>query len=83
MANDDIEFVECGSLSLQYSIEGIASASFTVYKNSAGDIDYTSYTVMDIADVEFEGVLMNLEKTPILGSDGWYTWSVSAQGVGN
>lgn len=79
---DDIEFIDCASLSIQYDATGIASLSFVVLKNSMEDLTGT-YTTLTAGGVDFEGVIMSKIQTPIIGSGGWCQWQMQVRGVGN
>ena len=79
---DDIEFIDCASLSIQYDATGIASLSFVVLKNSMENLTGT-YTILTAGGVDFEGVIMSKIQTPIIGSGGWCQWQVQVRGVGN
>lgn len=82
MVENNIEFIDCGSLSIQYDATGIASLSFVVIKNNMDDLDGT-YTILTAGGVDFEGVIMSKIQTPLLGSGGWCQWQIQIRGVGN
>lgn len=86
---DDIEFIDCATVSIQYDATGKASVSFTVVKNSVEAIDVQSYKSLCYGFVKFEGVLMSVVQKPVVGSyneftgEMWVEWQMNLQGVGN
>lgn len=81
MANN-IEFIDCASLSIQYDATGAVSLSFIVIKNNLDEL-VGAYTTLTAGGVDFEGVIMSKIQTPIVGSGGWCQWQIQLRGVGN
>ena len=81
-AQEDIEFIDCSTLSIQYDATGKASLSFTVVRSDIGALQ-KEYTTLVFGGVTFDGVLMSANKKPILGGEGWTDWQMQVQGVGN
>lgn len=85
----DIEFIDCGSVSVQYDATGKATVSFTVVKNSTDPINVSSYKSICFGFINFIGVLMSISQKPIMGSynqatgEMWVEWHMNLQGVGN
>lgn len=78
---ESAEFIDCGSISIQYDATGRASVSFVVVTNkeSLGK----TYTSLEFGGVSFTGSLMSAVQKPIIGSGGWFEWQMQLQGVGN
>jgi len=76
------EFIECGSVSISYDAQGIATVSFVVVNTSSSDLfgDYNSFS---FGGVSFTGAVMSMQSSPIAGSNGWNQWQIQWQGVGN
>ena len=70
----DIEFIECGSLSISYDVLGLASVSFTVVTND--DFLDQTYTTITVGDLTFTGYITGVSAKPILGTS-WYEWGMS------
>ena len=88
MAND-IEFIDCSSISVSYDATGKANVSFTVVKNNQLPIDVQSYKSVCFGFVKFTGSLMSVIQKPVNGSyneatgEMWVDWQMTLQGVGN
>jgi hypothetical protein len=77
-----VEFIECSSLSINYDATGKATVSINVIKNSSGDLSGV-YTNRSWGGVSFDTILMSAAQQAMIGSDGWYSWSLQLEGVGN
>ena len=81
MANGQIQFIECSSLSISYDVLGIATVSFTVVANH-NEVDLSGYTeisptaTISVGDITFTGYLTSVQVKPITGTT-WYEYSVS------
>ncbi len=78
---ENIEFPECGSLSITYDVTGVASASLSVIRDDSATLQYT-YNRETWGAVPFDLVVARNDQRPILGSGGWYRWQVQMQGLG-
>jgi hypothetical protein len=81
------EFIDCGTISIQYDTTGKAAVSFVVVKQGAGSLNKT-YSSLDFGGRTFTGSIMSAVQKPIIGSgDGkgsvWFEWQMQLQGVGN
>lgn len=81
MAIENVEFIDCGSVSIQYDATGQVSVSFVVVTNNYSLTKV--YTSLEFGGVRFIGSLMSAVQKPIMGSGGWYEWQMQIQGVGN
>jgi hypothetical protein len=79
---EQIEFIDCGSLSLNYDATGRVSISLSIVKNSAG-VDLDKYSNLTWGEVEFDTVVTNASQKALVGSINWYEWSLQLSGVGN
>jgi len=70
----EIEFIECGTLSISYDILGLASVNFTVVTNE--DFLNQTYTTITVGDLTFTGYITGVSARPILGTS-WYEWGMS------
>ena len=70
----EIEFIECGSLSISYDVLGLASVSFTVVTNE--DFLNQEYTTLTVGDLIFTGYITGVSAKPILGTS-WFEWGMS------
>jgi len=80
------EFIDCGTVSIQYDTTGRATISFVVVTDS--DRLSASYTSLSFGGINFIGVIMSAVQRPILGSGddeeaAWFEWQMTLQGVGN
>jgi len=81
-AQENIEFIDCSTISIQYDATGKASLSFTVARSDTGSLKRV-YTTITFGNVTFQGVLMSANMKPVLGGEGWTEWQMQIQGVGN
>lgn len=81
-AQENIEFIDCSTISIQYEATGRATLSFTVVRSDTESLKRV-YTTITFGNVTFQGVLMSANKKPVLGGEGWTEWQLSIQGVGN
>ena len=80
------EFIDCGTVSIQYDTTGKATISFVVVTDSTRELGGT-YTSLDFGGINFTGSIMSAVQKPIIGSgDGsgaaWFEWQMTVQGVG-
>jgi len=83
----EVEFIDCGSLSINYDAAGKVTISLSVVSNIK-DIDGVAilrnqYDERTWGDVDFDCVIMSSTPSPIIGSRGWYQWALQMEGVGN
>jgi len=81
-----VEFIDCGTVSIQYDTTGRATISFVVVTDN--DILSGRYTSLSFGGINFTGAIMGAVQRPIIGSgDGegtaWFEWQMTLQGVGN
>lgn len=81
-----VEFIDCGTVSIQYDTTGRATISFVIVTDD--DELSGKYTSLSFGGINFTGVIMSAVQKPILGSgDGegtaWFEWQMTLQGVGN
>jgi len=81
-AQENIEFIDCSTISIQYEATGKATLSFTVVRSDINALEKL-YTTLSFGGVTFNGVLMSASKKPIVGGEGWTEWQLQIQGVGN
>jgi len=79
---EEIEFIDCGSLNISYDATGKASVSFNVVKNN-GETSLDRYTNPEWGGVNFDLMVLNSNQKALIGSRGWYEWSLQLAGVGN
>jgi len=82
MADEDVEFIDCATISIQYDATGRASVSFVVVKNDTEELG-RSYSTIEFGGVTFTGIIMSAVQRVIVGGDGWCEWQIQLQGVGN
>jgi len=83
MANiEEVEFIDCGSLSISYDATGRANISLTIVKNSP-DVSLNKYNNLTWGEVEFDTLVMNASQKALVGSINWYEWGLQLSGVGN
>ena len=78
----EIEFIDCGSLSISYDATGKVSISMTVVRNDSKSLR-NIYTRRTWGQVNFSTVLMSAAQQPMIGSGGWNQWSLQLEGIGN
>lgn len=78
---ENIEFIDCGSLSISYDVEGVASVNLTVVRDDDKALQHDYYRKI-WGGVAFDLGLMRAQQQPIIGSGGWNQWSLQLQGVG-
>ena len=74
-----VEFIDCGSLSISYDATGKATISFNVITDT-NDLA-NDYTNQQWGSVRYDCIMTNVTQRPILGSNGWYEWSLQLEGV--
>ena len=77
-----VEFIDCGSLSVSYNVNGVASISFVVLKDDSNNIVTSSYEDPSYGGVYFDGVVVRATQQPIIGSGGWNQWQIQVEAVG-
>lgn len=87
MAETEVEFIDCGSLSINYDATGKVTISLSVVAN-VKDVNGNAtlngeYDDRTWGDVDFDCVIMSATPAPIIGSRGWYQWGLQMEGVGN
>ena len=75
-----VEFIDCGSLSVNYDATGKASLAFSVVTDHDELMD--DYTDREWGRVRFDCVIRNISRRPIIGSRKWFEWSIQMEGVG-
>lgn len=81
-AQENIEFIDCSTISIQYDATGKATVAFTVMRSDTEALKRV-YTTVTFANVTFKGVLMSANKKLIIDGEGWTEWQLQIQGVGN
>jgi len=76
-----VEFIDCGSLSVSYNVNGVASISFAIVKNSSESVLVSSYSDPSYGGVLFDGVVVRATQQPIIGSGGWNQWQIQVDAV--
>lgn len=74
------EFIECPSLSVSFDATGKASVSLSIIKDSPG-VNIGDYTDLVIGGKNFDLVVMSAAQQPLIGSEGWFQWSLQMEGV--
>ena len=64
-----VEFIDCGSLSINYDAAGKASISLTVIRDDRSDLQNT-YTNKSWGGVNFDCILMSSSQKPMIGTGG-------------
>jgi hypothetical protein len=89
---DNIEFIDCSSISIQYDATGLATLSFVVLRNNTTpmtSLDLEKYSSVCFGFVKFIGVLMSVTQKPIIGSfneftnEMWVEWQFNLRATGN
>jgi hypothetical protein len=79
---ETIEFIDCGSLSISYDATGKATISCSIIRNDAAGLQ-NDYNTWRLGGVFFDGNVMGLNQSPMIGSGGWNQWQLRWEGVGN
>ncbi len=82
MAETEIEFIECSSLSISYDATGKVTVSMGVIRNDSSALKNT-YTSRSWGSRNFDTILMSASQQPMIGSGGWNQWSLQLEGVAN
>lgn len=82
MADENVEFIDCATISIQYDATGGASVSFVVVKSDTNELEKV-YTNLEFGGVTFTGLIMSAVQRVVIGSGGWCEWQIQLQGVGN
>jgi len=67
---EELEFVDCTSLSINFDIMGIATINFTIMANTPGIKTRTSI-------LGFTGYVANVSSTPLLNASRWYANNIT------
>jgi len=67
-------FIDCGSLSINYDIMGIATVTYTVVHDRPGFVTYNSISA---GGQNFRGHVINASVNQIVGTEGWYETHVT------
>jgi hypothetical protein len=83
----EVEFIDCGSLSINYDATGKVTISLSIVAN-VKDVNGNAalkgqYDDRTWGDVDFDYVIMSANPAPIIGSRGWYQWGLQMEGIGN
>jgi Na+-translocating ferredoxin:NAD+ oxidoreductase RnfC subunit len=78
---ESIEFIDCGSINIQYDATGKATVSLVVVKNDNSAL--TGCYPPSLGGVSWDVSTMTAIQRAIIGSDGWYEWHMQFQGWGN
>lgn len=70
MATTPMEFIDCGSINIQYAVNGLATVSFTVVSTSniLGSISGRDYTQLTFGGIDFKGFITQVDLAPIPAS---------------
>jgi hypothetical protein len=82
MATENVEFIDCGSLSISFDATGKATISCNIIRSDSGSLQ-NNYNMWSLGGVSFDGSVMSLNQAPMIGSGGWNQWSLRWEGVGN
>lgn len=80
---EELEFIDCGSLSISYDATGKVTISLSVVRNDRQPITRSRYENRRWGEVDFTCIMMSASQSPIIGSRGWNQWAVQMEGVGN
>lgn len=78
---EEIEFVDCGSLSISYDATGKASVALTVVRNDRNTIRGI-YTNKRWGGTQFDLIVMSSSQNALIGSGGWSEWALQMEGIG-
>jgi hypothetical protein len=62
----DFEFIDCSTLSINYSVRGLATISFSVVSTRRTLVN--DYSNLNFGDVNFKGFVTNVDINPIPGT---------------
>ena len=82
MAVGNIEFIDCGSLSISFDATGKASISCNVIRSDSNNLT-DDYNTWSLGGVFFDGNVMSLTQSSLIGSGGWSQWQLRWEGIGN
>lgn len=74
MANEELEFIDCTSLNINFDIMGIATISFTIMANTPGIKTRNS---IKVGENIFNGYVTNVSCAPLLNASRWYANNVT------
>lgn len=76
---EDVEFIDCSTISIQYDATGRATISFVIVKNDLRVLS-KSYSSLSFGGISFyECLVMSAIQRPIIGSGGWCEWQMQLQ----
>jgi len=82
MATENVEFIDCGSLSISFDATGKATISCNVLRSDSDEL-HDDYNTWNFGSVYFDGNVMSLNQQSLVGSDGWHQWQLQWEGIGN
>lgn len=59
------QFVECGTVSVNYDRMGIAAVSYTIITSKPSSLGLSGVVSMSLGGISFEGYVTNVDITPI------------------
>lgn len=71
---EELEFIDCTSLSINFDIMGIATIGFTIMANTPGIKTRNSISV---GGNTFNGYVTNVSCTPLLNASKWYANNIT------
>lgn len=81
MADVNVEFVDCTSLSISYDVMGIASVNFTIVRNSEGWPTASIMNRVEAGGRVFEGYVTSAGLSQIPNTSGWYETRVTLTSI--
>ena len=75
-----VEFTDCSSLSINYDVTGKVTASIGILRDDSGEITWSNYKNPTWGSVYFDFIIMGATQSPVVGSNGWYEWSLQMEG---
>jgi hypothetical protein len=71
---EELEFIDCTSLSINFDIMGIATVNFTIMANTPGIKTRNS---IKAGGGTFNGYVANVSSTPLLNASKWYANNIT------
>jgi len=81
MADANVEFVDCTSLSISYDVMGIASVNFTIVRNTEGWPTASIMNIVEAGGRVFEGYVTAAGLSQIPNTSGWYETRVTLTSI--
>ncbi len=81
MASENIEFIDCTSLSISYDVMGVATVNFTIIKNKEGWPTAAIMNTIEAGGRTFEGYVTSAGLSQIPNASGWYETRVTLMSI--